>query len=75
MKYEGRTREGFDPDNFGAGFGTWTGSSFSAPLLAGRIAASLLRDMPADEDEARKTGVERGWKAIEKHTELRIVPN
>lgn len=73
MKYEGRTREGFDPDNFAAGFGIWSGTSFAAPLLAGQIAATLLRDMPDDEDAARSTSVERGWKAIEKHTELRLL--
>jgi subtilisin family serine protease len=72
VRYEGRTREALDPDNFASGFGTWNGTSFSAPLLAGRIAASLLNEMPTTEEEVRATAVPRGWKAIEEHTEIRL---
>jgi hypothetical protein len=37
-------REALDPDDYGSGFATWSGTSFSAPLLAAHIAAQLLRD-------------------------------
>ncbi|MFP5407287.1 MAG: S8 family serine peptidase, partial [Gammaproteobacteria bacterium] len=73
VTYEDRVREGFDPDNFASGFGTWSGTSFAAPLLAGRIATALLSAMPASEDEARQTAVERGWQAVQEHTELRLL--
>lgn len=35
-------RESLDPDDYSGGFGVWSGTSFSAPLLAAHIAGSLL---------------------------------
>ena len=35
-------REALDPDNYRGGFAVWSGTSFSAPLLAAHIARSLL---------------------------------
>lgn len=41
-----RTADGLrqvaDPDDFTHGFGTWSGTSFSAPCLAGQLAAELF---------------------------------
>jgi len=34
-------RAALDPDDYSCGFGIWSGTSFSAPLLAARIARSL----------------------------------
>lgn len=40
-------REALDPDDYSGGFGVWSGTSFSAPLLAAHIVRSLLEG-PAD---------------------------
>jgi hypothetical protein len=41
-------REALDPDDFSAGFAIWSGTSFSAPLLAAHIASELLAGAAAD---------------------------
>jgi hypothetical protein len=38
----GQPRRTIDPDCYRNGFGTWSGTSFAAPVLAGRLAQSLL---------------------------------
>jgi subtilisin family serine protease len=37
-------REALDPDDYRGGFAVWSGTSFSAPLLAAHIARHLLED-------------------------------
>jgi subtilisin family serine protease len=68
-------RSALDPDDFGGGFATWSGTSFSAPLLAAYFAAQLLKNAsdgssPAlgqpGKDEARHRTVDAltamGWQ-------------
>ncbi|MBO0980780.1 S8/S53 family peptidase [Microbacterium sp. SD291] len=38
----GRRRQTLDVDDFRGGFGVWSGTSFAAPVVAGRIAAQIV---------------------------------
>ncbi len=52
-----------------AGFGVWSGTSFAAPLLAGRLAATAaVRASPTGDDAA--TAVARAWQAVEALTSI-----
>ena len=55
-------RSTIDPDDFLSGFGTWSGTSFAGPVLAGEIAAQLsLGDLLALDPAI---AVPRGWDAV-----------
>ena len=64
-------RETIDPDSFHAGFGTWSGTSFSAPILAGEIMQAMVDGDcgPLDAIEPAAT-LDRAWKAIAKTTQV-----
>ncbi|WP_109508601.1 S8 family peptidase [Nocardioides speluncae] len=59
----GRRRSTIDPDDYRCGFAVWSGTSFAAPTVAGRLADELLRgddgglqadDVPAAVERARR---------------------
>jgi subtilisin family serine protease len=60
-------RSTIDPDNFHSGFGTWSGTSFAAPVLAGELAQCLLDGDcgPLDATDRQST-VSRAWNAVHK---------
>ena len=63
--YGKNLRSTLDPDDFTAGFGVWSGSSFAAPILAGEVAAHLTAmGLPPADDVDPHRAVTRGWDAI-----------
>lgn len=65
MNHGGDARGSVDPDDFTGGFGSWSGTSFAAPHLAGEIAQHLGRSKRLDVT-TRKAAVRRGWAAVSK---------
>jgi subtilisin family serine protease len=63
LEIGGQIRSTLDPDDFSSGFGTWSGTSFSAPVLAGEIASALLAQGSLD-TLTREAAVGRGWEAL-----------
>jgi len=61
-------RESVDPDNFDSGFGVWSGTSFAAPILAGKLAATLVSGSFGSTDDIRADAmVKRAWSAVVDH--------
>ncbi|MFD6177923.1 MULTISPECIES: S8 family peptidase [unclassified Isoptericola] len=71
-RHSDQFRSTIDPEGFQSGFATWSGTSFSAPVLAGEIARELLalrQDALAlgaedDADTLVPTRVQQIWSAI-----------
>lgn len=59
-------RATLDPDDFSAGFGTWSGTSFAAPVFAGQLAQKIIdqagKHSPADLEPS--SCVARGAAAV-----------
>jgi hypothetical protein len=58
-----RVRESIDPDDYRGRFGLWSGTSFAAPLMAGKLAKRLQSRMA--EGDALAARVARGLDAVE----------
>jgi len=69
-----RLRESIDPDDYSPGFAVWSGTSFAAPVLGGKLAADLLRgsgDPGLSLDEpGRSASVMRAWRALQRVTAI-----
>jgi hypothetical protein len=64
-------RATIDPDNFTSGFGIWSGTSFAAPVLAGKFAQSIVDGTCGDADPVdAQSMLDRAWTAIGTHTGL-----
>ena len=61
-------RESVDPDDFTGGFAVWSGTSFSAPVLAGELARHLFIDGRRDRAER----LEAAWRAVQVVTGLPV---
>jgi hypothetical protein len=69
LEIDGQVRSTLDPDDFSCGFGTWSGTSFSAPVLAGEIAGDLLAQGSLY-TLTKEAAVDRGWLALKNVAEL-----
>jgi subtilisin family serine protease len=67
----GRVREAIDPDDFRGGFAVWSGTSFSAPIMAGDIAAAMLGSLePGGQPVDETAAVTNAWTAVSACTGL-----
>jgi subtilisin family serine protease len=65
-------RSTIDPDNFASGFGVWSGTSFAAPVLAGKIARVLADGTcGSTNDLGQDAMVQRCWAAVRKHVSVK----
>jgi Subtilase family len=69
VEVDGQVRSTLDPDDYTCGFGTWSGTSFAAPILAGELAADLLAQGSLGTLTA-SVAVDRGWLALKNVAEM-----
>ena len=68
--FEGRDRASIDPDDFRGGFAVWSGTSFAAPVIAGRIAQELLASLMEGGEDHTDARIERCKAAVEACTDI-----
>jgi subtilisin family serine protease len=57
--------ESLDQDDFSCGFGTWSGTSFAAPTLAGQLAQAMVDDRCGDIGPVDASAMlRRTWSAV-----------
>jgi serine protease len=67
-------RSTIDPDSFKSGFGVWSGTSFAAPVLAGKLARSLVDgDCGSSDPVDAASMLARGWAVVAAH-DLAVQP-
>ena len=63
-------RESLDPDDYSAGFALWSGTSFAAPLVAGRLACEMAGPLMSGElgreVEPRVDALRKAAKAVDR---------
>jgi subtilisin family serine protease len=68
---DGSIRATIDLDDFSGGFGTWSGTSFSAPILGGQIAQELVGGSCGSLDALDSaSSVSRSWAALTNLVEI-----
>ena len=61
-----------EQDDYTGRFAIWSGTSFAAPLFAGRVAAALVGKLPArGKSESASNAVARSWKAVSSLTDIK----
>lgn len=69
-----RRRNHLDPDDYSSGFAVWSGTSFAAPVLAGKLARSLQEIWDGDgypDGVGEGSATARAWEALARCTSLR----
>ncbi|MFT3873656.1 MAG: S8/S53 family peptidase [Nocardioides sp.] len=66
-----RVRESIDPDNFTGGFGVWSGTSFAAPLFAGRLAQEIGSRLMRNSNDTVAGAKRRAWASLVELSDLR----
>ena len=61
--FEGFDRQTVDPDDYRGGFAAWSGTSFAAPYVAGRIAAALAPSLDSA-TKVPRAGVDAAVDAV-----------
>lgn len=74
---QARVRSHLDPDDYSSGFAVWSGTSFAAPVLAGKLARCLqeIWDREGYPDPVGVGGAAptaRAWEALSRCTELGV---
>jgi subtilisin family serine protease len=60
-----RIRETIDPDDYSGRFAVWSGTSFAAPLFAGRVASKMQGKLPAPDSSVKpQDAVSTAWSAV-----------